>query len=75
MTKDHRKDFKIVNIKHLARVAKTDYVKLRNCIAGVYGSWNDEDKTKLFNAMHDEVEKAAAALGFTYEGRRIKPKD
>jgi hypothetical protein len=75
MAIDKRKDFEIINLKHLARVSGMDYTQLRNCVSGVYGSWNDEDKTKLFNAMHQEISKAAAALGFTYEGRRIRPKD
>lgn len=64
--------FKVINLKHLAKVAKVDYTKLLNCLKGKYDSWDDEEKTRLYNAFHDESQKAMLVLGFTFDGKRVK---
>lgn len=74
-TKSKIKDFDIINIRELARLSKIDYMKLRNNLAGKYGSLNESEQARLYNTIYAEVTKATSVLGFTYEGRRIKPKD
>jgi hypothetical protein len=69
------KDFDIINIKHLARESGIPYMKIRNCIAGKYNSLEEHEETKLYNVIQRDVEKATLALGFTFEGKRVKPKD
>lgn len=66
--------FEIINIRHLAKTAKIDYMKLRNNIHGVYDSLESHELIHLFNSLEKEVTKACAALGFTYDGRPIKRK-
>jgi hypothetical protein len=73
--KNNLQSFDCINIKHLARVSGVSYSKFRNCLKGEYGSWTDQEKRRLYNALRDEVERAASVLGFSYEGRPIKPKD
>lgn len=73
--RDLGRAFKIVNLRQLARTSGLNYHKLRNCIAGEYGSWTDQEKTKLYNALRKEVEKSCVALGFSYEGRPIVEKE
>lgn len=68
-------DFAIIKIKHLARISDLEYSQVRNCIQGLYGSLTDSERTRLYNSMMQEVAKAASALGFTVDGRRIRAKD
>lgn len=72
---DKLQEFEIVNIKALSRKTGIPYYKVRDCIKGVYNSLSDSERTSLFNAMQEGVTRAAAVLGFSYEGRRIKVKD
>lgn len=62
----------IYSLRKLADLAHVDYSKLYHANAGTYNSLSDNDRTKLYNALHTEFEKAAHALGFTEDGRRIK---
>lgn len=71
---DKSKDFAIVKIKHLARQSRIPYYKLDNCINGRYSTLTPQEKTHLYNVLRDEVEKATLWLGFTFDGRPIKPK-
>lgn len=75
MPEDKIQEFEIINIKAVAKNAGLPYTKVRNCIKGVYNSLTDSERTRLYNAMHEGVSRAAAVLGFSYEGRRIKAKD
>ncbi len=68
-------DLEIIKLKHLAKISRIPYSKVRNCVIGLYSSLTDSERTVLFNNMIQEVEKASAALGFTMDGRRIKVKD
>lgn len=74
MSKDITGEFKMFSLKVVAEKSGVDYSKIYHNLKGTYASFTDQDKTLLFNAMRDEFEKASAALGFTAEGRRIKPK-
>ena len=65
------KDFKIIRLRHLSRVSGIEYAKIRNNIRGTYDSFEDQDRTRLFNALQAEVEKATLALGFTYDGKQL----
>lgn len=69
MAQNRIKDFRIIRLRHLSDVAGIDYAKIRNNIVGDYGSLTDTERTRLFNAMQTEVEKACLALGFSYDGR------
>lgn len=64
--------FRVVNLKHLAKCARVDYTKLLNCLKGKYNSLDEEEKTRLYNAFHDEGQKAMLILGFTFDGKRVK---
>lgn len=75
MAEDRSKDFDVINVKELARQSKIPYPKLRNCIVGNYASLTEAEKTDLFNKLEEGFTRAAAFLGFTHDGRRIKPKD
>jgi hypothetical protein len=71
MGANHLKDFDLINLKSLARDSKVYYGTLRNNIAGDYNSLSDQDRTRIYNALREGVEKAAAYLGFSYEGRPL----
>jgi hypothetical protein len=75
MAKDYTKDFNIINIRFLAERAGIPYSKVRNCIVGRYESWTEQEQAKLFNVLEQEVNRAKSVLGYSSEGRRIKPKD
>ncbi len=68
-------DMEAIKLKHLAKISRIPYSKVRNCVTGLYSSLTDSERTTLFNNLIQETEKAAAALGFTMDGRRIKAKD
>jgi len=72
MAKNNKlKDFKVIRLRHLSRVSGIEYAKIRNNLRGAYDSFEDQDRTRLFNALQSEVEKAALALGFTYDGKPL----
>lgn len=73
--KTAQEDLEIIKLKHLAKISNIRYSKVRNCVVGLYSSLTDSERTRLFNNMMQEVERAAAAMGFTMDGRRIKAKD
>lgn len=62
----------IFSLKELSKLSKVDYTKLYHANTGTYNTLSDNDRTKLFNTLHHEFEAAAAGLGFTVEGRRIR---
>lgn len=66
--------FSAWKIKILAEKTGISYMKVYHNLSGVYNSLTDQEKRKLYNAMYDEFELAASALGFTSDGRGIKPK-
>lgn len=75
MSKNNLDAFSLIKLRQLASLTGLKYSYLRNNLKGSYGSWTDQDRRKIFNTMHKEVSKAAAVLGFSYEGRPIVPKD
>lgn len=62
----------LYSLKKLSIMSKVDYTKLYHANVGTYNTLTDNEKTALFNALEREFEQAAASLGFTKEGRRIK---
>ncbi len=74
MSKDKTGEFKMISLRILSEKSGVDYSKIYHNLKGTYASFTDQDRTLIFNAMHHEFEKAASALGFTAEGKRIKPK-
>lgn len=68
-------DLEIIKLKYLCKKTGLKYTRVRNCVQGLYSSLTDAERTRLFNNMIQEVERAASALGFTLDGRRIKVKD
>lgn len=61
----------IFSMKKLAELARVDYSKLYHANVGNYNSLSDNDRTRLYNALYSEFEKASASLGFTTDGKRI----
>lgn len=74
MAKDRTGDFKMISLRVVADKSGIEYNKIYHNIKGTYSSLTDQENAMLFNTMHSEFEKACAAIGFTAEGRRIKPK-
>ena len=74
MAKNRLPDFKLFNVKHLAESVNLPYAKLRDNLMGKYQSLDHQDETRIYNAMREEFEKACLALGFSFEGKRVKPK-
>lgn len=68
-------DFRLIKLRHLADLSDIEYMKIYNALVGKYSSLTESERTKIFNSMYSEVEKAAAALGFTMDGKRIRVKD
>lgn len=75
MAKSKLASFELISVRVLAEKAGIDYSKLYNNLKGTYASLTDQQKTMLFNIIQDEVTKAVSVLGFSYEGRRIRPKE
>lgn len=73
--KNKKRSFRLLKIRHLASISGLQYTKLLNCIGGLYNSLTEAERTRVYNNMMEEVEKAASALGFTVDGRRLKAKD
>jgi len=74
MSKDRTGDFKMISLRVLADKSGIDYSKIYHNLKGTYGSLTDQERTIIFNSMYAEFEKASAVLGFTADGKRIKPK-
>lgn len=72
MAKSQLNQFEIINLRELARKSKIKYSKILNCINGRYNSLTEQEETKLYNTIREEVEKSTLVLGFTFEGTRIK---
>jgi hypothetical protein len=66
------KEFRLFKIKLLAEMVKMPYAKLRDSLMGKYYSLTEQDETKVYNKMREEFERASLALGFTFEGKRVK---
>lgn len=67
-------NFELLNLKFLAKKSGMTYAKLRNNILGKYTSLTDQEKTRLYNTIQEEVEKACLALGFTFDGKAVRKK-
>jgi predicted DNA-binding protein YlxM (UPF0122 family) len=74
MAKDRTEEFKMISLRVLADKSGVGYSKIYHNLKGTYASLTDQEKTMIFNSMYQEFEKASAILGFTADGRRIKPK-
>lgn len=74
MEKNKLKQFRLFKIKLLAEQTRMPYAKLRDNLMGKYYSLEEQDETRLYLKMREEFEKAVLALGFTFDGTRVKPK-
>lgn len=59
------KQYQIISLRRLCKVAKFDYFKLYNTITGIYTSpLSANEKTVLCNGLRSEIEKFFDFLGF-----------
>lgn len=65
--------FKIIKLKYLSEITGIDYAKIYNVLVlGIYGTLTDNDRTKMSNALYQEVKKIFRAFGFNITIERIK---
>lgn len=64
----------LFSLKKLSELSKVHYVKLYNANTGNYNTLDDNDRVRLYNALFDQFEQASLSLGFTTDGKRVKPK-
>jgi hypothetical protein len=64
----------LYSLKKLSDLAKVPYTKLYHANGGDYNTLDDNDRVRIYNALYSEFEKASISLGFTTDGKRIKPK-
>jgi hypothetical protein len=73
-TKEALKLPAIFSLRKLSDLSKVEYNQLYHAHKGTYNTLTDNDRTRLYNALFTEFEKASACLGFTADGRRIRPR-
>jgi hypothetical protein len=62
----------IYSKKKLAKLSDVSYLKIYHASTGGYNSLDDNERARLYNVLFQEYERAAAALGFSVDGKRIK---
>lgn len=64
----------VIKVRHLARVTNIDYMRIYNSLSsnGRYNSLTEDERTRLMNALHDELVQFFKEMGFEMVIKRIK---